>query len=376
MKKTLLIAPLDTKGRYRGGISVYAQTILDNKKLFEDKGIVFTPLNNCIVNRKYGTNGKFSFPNIWNFLKAKKAIKKALKQQDFDTIYINTSFGISLLKDLYTLNKKIKRNYRVVLHIHFADIDRILTKNKLLRHLILKNLKSRVTHIVSLSSVLKTQLVDCGFDAKNISVLYNYFDPNLFTTNSEFILNKYKGAERPITNFLFVGSLDKRKGFYDLVTAFQELNPEKSKLIICGNPNDENAKKVLDRAISNPIFKYCGYVAGNEKSKIFSQSDVLVLPSYGEGLPITILEALHFGMPIITTKVGAIPEIINENFGTLLLPGDTADLKNSIMYYSGLSNSDLKAISLRCITESEKYSFSIFASKLVEIIATAKGVNS
>lgn len=248
--------------------------------------------------------------------------------------------------------------------------------NKLLRHLILKNLKSRVTHIVSLSSVLKTQLVDCGFDAKNISVLYNYFDPNLFTTNSEFILNKYKGAERPITNFLFVGSLDKRKGFYDLVTAFQELNPEKSKLIICGNPNDENAKKVLDRAISNPIFKYCGYVAGNEKSKIFSQSDVLVLPSYGEGLPITILEALHFGMPIITTKVGAIPEIINENFGTLLLPGDTADLKNSIMYYSGLSNSDLKAISLRCITESEKYSFSIFASKLVEIIATAKGVNS
>lgn len=376
MKKTLLIAPLDTKERYRGGISVYAQSILDNKKLFEDNGIVFTPLNNCIVNRKYGTNGKFSFPNIRNFFKAKKAIKKALKQQSFDTIYINTSFGVSLLKDLYTLSKKYKKKYRVVLHIHFAEIDSILTKNRLLHHLILKNLKRRVSHIISLSSVLKTQLVDCGFDAKSISVLYNYFDPNLLTTNPEFIGNKYKGAERPITNFLFVGSLDKRKGFYDLVTAFQELDPEKSKLIICGKPNDENAKKVLDRAISNPIFKYCGYVTGNEKSKIFSQTDVLVLPSYGEGLPITILEALHFGMPIITTKVGAIPEIINENIGTLLLPGDVVGLKNSLKYYSELSNSNLKAISLRCMMDSEKYSFPIFASKLVEIIAMTKDVNS
>ena len=102
----------------------------------------------------------------------------------------------------------------------------------------------------------------------------------------------------------------------------------------------------------------------------------MVLPSYGEGLPITILEALHFGMPVITTKVGAIPEIINENIGTLLLPGDVIGLKNSLKYYSELPNSNLKAISLRCMMESEKYSFPIFASKLVEIIAMTKGVNS
>lgn len=364
MKKILFIAPLDTKDRFRGGITSYGETIVNNQQFFNNNQVVFTPFNNCVINRKTGTNGRLSFSNFLNYLKSKKLLAKELKANKYDAIYLNTSYGISLLKDLMTIKRSYLKKYQVFLHIHFADLTSILTKQKIIRKLIEKQLKTKVTTIISLSKGLKDELINRGYSENSIDVLYNYFDPKLSLTDISKIKEKNATKKRKVV-FLFVGSLDNRKGFYDLVEVFKQINSEKAKLIICGKPNDDKAQLLLDEIKDNDTFEYRGYVSGEQKNQAFKDADVFVLPSYGEGLPITILEAFRFGLPVISTNVGAIPEIINERLGTIIHPGNLGELRTTINKYI---ETDLLDLSLNCLKESEKYTFEKFSQNLLKII--------
>lgn len=363
MKNILFIAPLDPKDRFKGGITSFAQTIVNNKNVFNDEHVDFTPFNNCLVNRKSGTNGKFSFSNFWNFAKTKRKMSKELKNNKYDALYINTSYGISLLKDLMTIKKSYAKKYKIFLHIHFADLSSIFTKRKIIRNIIEKQLKTKITTIITLSTSLKRELINNGFDENTIEVLYNYFDPNLPLTSINDI--KAKSFDGKKKTFLFVGSLDARKGFYDLVNVFKKLDHNKTKLIICGKPNDNRSQSLLDTIRDNELFEYRGYVSGEDKNKSFRDADVFILPSYGEGLPITILESFRFGLPVISTNVGAIPEIINDSLGTIVHPGNLQELKTAINAYI---ENDILTLSLNCLKESEKYTFDRFSFNLLTII--------
>ena len=73
---------------------------------------------------------------------------------------------------------------------------------------------------------------------------------------------------------------------------------------------------------------------GAEKDRIMATSDVLVLPSYFEGMPICILEAMTYAIPVITTPVGGIPEIMTDGIeGTFITPGDKKALAQAIDMY-------------------------------------------
>lgn len=362
MKNILFIAPFDTKNRFKGGITSFAETIIKNNDKFENEGFHFVPFNNCIVNRKAGTNGKFSFLNFLNFLKTRKMLSRELRNKNYDAIYLNTSFGISLLKDLMTLKKRYIKKCKVFLHIHFADLNSIFTSNSFIRKHIFKQIMSKISTIVSLSTSLKKDLIKIGFKEDHIEVLYNYFSPELPSLTSSDIVQKNENCSR---NFLFVGSLDERKGFYDLIYVFENIKRNDVKLIICGKPNDSKSQNTLNRISGNPIFDYRGYVDGFEKNKAFMDSDVFILPSYGEGLPITILEAFRFGLPVISTNVGSIPEILNEQLGTIIHPGNLTELSNAIEKYS---NNNLKNIKENCLKESEKYTFDAFSKNFIKII--------
>lgn len=364
MKKILFIAPLDTKDRFKGGITSFGETIVHNQRFFNSNQVVFIPFNNCLINRKAGTNGKLSLSNFLNYLKSRKMLAKELKRNKYDAIYVNTSYGISLLKDLMTIKKSYSERYEVYLHIHFADLSSILTKRKIIKKLIEKQLKTKITVMISLSKSLKNELTIRGYNEESIEVLYNYFNPDLPLISIADIKLKHaqKGKK---TTFLFVGSLDNRKGFYDLVEVFKGINGNEAKLVICGEPNDDKAQSLLEMIKTYDAFEYRGYVSGEKKNQAFKDADVLVLPSYGEGLPITILEAFRFGLPVISTNVGAIPEILNEKLGTLIRPGNREELKTAIEHFIG---TDFLDLSLNCLKESEKYTFDNFSKSLLKIV--------
>jgi glycosyltransferase involved in cell wall biosynthesis len=77
-----------------------------------------------------------------------------------------------------------------------------------------------------------------------------------------------------------------------------------------------------------------GWVSGEKKTTLLQESDVYVLPSYFEAMPLSILEAMSYGLPVIATTVGGVPEIVkNGKNGFLITPGDKKELAKSIKMF-------------------------------------------
>ena len=79
------------------------------------------------------------------------------------------------------------------------------------------------------------------------------------------------------------------------------------------------------------MISYEGWISGEHKIRLLNQANAYILPSYNEGLPISILEAMSYQLPIISTKVGGIPEIVKDGVnGYLIEPGNKQQLKSAI----------------------------------------------
>jgi glycosyltransferase involved in cell wall biosynthesis len=135
--------------------------------------------------------------------------------------------------------------------------------------------------------------------------------------------------------FLFLGRIADHKGVFDLVkviTSEQELLRGKCKFLIGGNHEVERLKKEIETGGISDLVEYIGWVENGEKEKYFCMSDYFILPTYEEGMPMTILEAFSYGKPVITTPVGSIPEVVEHNKnGILFTPGDLDQLKKIIL---------------------------------------------
>ncbi|WP_101689932.1 glycosyltransferase family 4 protein [Dysgonomonas massiliensis] len=155
------------------------------------------------------------------------------------------------------------------------------------------------------------------------------------------IVNKAKQFEKQEAVFplklLFLGLIGKRKGVFDLlqvVSDNKELLREKVNIFIGGNGLTEELKSFIYKNGIDDIVFYEGWVQGEHKARLLEMSDIYILPSYNEGLPISILEAMSYGLPIISTNVGGIPEVVCNNINGLIIEaGDLKAILNSILFF-------------------------------------------
>lgn len=125
---------------------------------------------------------------------------------------------------------------------------------------------------------------------------------------------------------LFLGLLCKEKGIYDLLEVISENKKAYGGNLIfrfAGNGNVVDVLNTIKRLKIDDIVFYEGWVSGKEKIKLLNEADVYILPSYYEGLPISILESMSYHLPIISTNVGGIPEIVKDGVnGFIIEPGN------------------------------------------------------
>lgn len=142
---------------------------------------------------------------------------------------------------------------------------------------------------------------------------------------------------------LFLGALVDAKGIFDLLEVFA-VNRDRwcgrVRLTIGGDGETERLKTYISEHRLEELVEFLGWVDGNLKEELFASNHVLILPSYAECLPMSILEAMGHGMAVISTPVGGIPEMIypGEN-GILFKPGDKQAMSAAIDCY--LLNPDL-----------------------------------
>ena len=136
-------------------------------------------------------------------------------------------------------------------------------------------------------------------------------------------------------HLLYMGQITKAKGVFDLVEMIAEnKNFYRGKLILDIGGGMYDADKLSNFVFDNKmddIVHLHGWLTGKAKTKMFNFADAYILPSYVEGVPISILEAESYGLPILSTNVGGIPNVVDEGKNAFLFrPGDKQEMKIAI----------------------------------------------
>jgi len=136
-------------------------------------------------------------------------------------------------------------------------------------------------------------------------------------------LQRVRRAQEPA--LLFVGDLIRAKGLHDLLRAFGRVAPRFPRLkLICagGQPPADMIQLVAQLGLQQRVV--CpGWLGPERLHAEFSRATVFALPSYAEGMPMALLEAMSWGLPVIATPVGGVPQVLEDGMnGLLVAPGD------------------------------------------------------
>ena len=194
---------------------------------------------------------------------------------------------------------------------------------------IIKALNSLV-RVISVSNYTKTELVQRGIDSEKIFPIYNL--PPI-SKGAET-----HSSEQPDSNvhLLAPGFIASFKGFSVLVNAMKEVTQQNKNvhLTITGDgPQRKTLEKMTEKFGITPYVKFAGNISFSDLFQFYSRSDIVVLPSiYPEPFGRVALEAMFFGKPVVASKVGGIPEIIeDQKTGLLVPPNDSGKLAKGIL---------------------------------------------
>ena len=208
---------------------------------------------------------------------------------------------------------------KVVYHMHgggFGDFSRKHPQA-------VRRLLEKCDVVIALSDYWKS-FFESELHFKNVVVVKNVI--------AEPVINPNKTT---CFSLLFLGLLGQNKGIYDLLDCLNEhksVFSGKLKLFVGGNGEISKVTQIISKYGLSDIVSFEGWVSGDKKIELLNKVDAYILPSYHEGLPISILEAMSYSLPIISTNVGGIPEILkNGENGFIMSPGDKDAMYRAIL---------------------------------------------
>jgi glycosyltransferase involved in cell wall biosynthesis len=222
----------------------------------------------------------------------------------------------------------------VVAHLHGSEMEQFYGEQPRWRQRLICSQLQRCHTVLVLSrswGEFVTQISPCA----NVVELPNYVRLPELTPRL---------GGRGTVDVLFLGLVGRRKGVYDLLRALAIALPRAPalRLRIGGNGDIEQAQRLADEFHLADTVEFLGWVTGAQKDSLLANADAYVLPSHNEGLPMSVLEAMSFGLPVITTNVGGIPELLTSGQdGLLVSPGDIDALAEALVTLaldSGLRN--------------------------------------
>lgn len=358
--KLLLCSPyLQLPGIIPGGINVWANNILKYRETVEsDINVIpvsfdrrnYVSVDSNIVKRMYlGVKEYFS------------AIKDAIGKMDSEKpelMHVCTSASISLTKDIILVNAARKRHIKSIVHFHFGRIQELARKQNWEWKLV-KRIVQTADAIVTMD--MKSYQTLTGLGYKNI-----HYCPNPLSMAVMSQIQKEKSiVERIPGKLLFVGHVLPSKGVYELMNACKQFDG--IELHIIGKAEEPVRSELLQMASEKDggtWLKMRGEIPHDEVLREMMSAVAFVFPSYTEGFPNVILEAMACGCPIVTTTVGAIPEMLDIEHG--FNHGICVEPQNAHAFAEGLRKmiSDLSYASA-CAEKAEKRVNEMYAVPVV-----------
>lgn len=306
-KKVLVVA---TSRKTRGGITsvIKAHETGEQWKKFHCKWIETHRDGSKLIKVLYAIKGSILFISYLPF---------------YDIIHFHVSFQGSLIRKYYFSKIARLAHKKILVHFHPPTPDVLF--NPLNTHKY-KELFGTADKVLVLSEEWKKLLYKQLNVKENVEVLYNPCPQiNNILSDNEKRNNRY---------ILFAGTLIERKGYQCLIKAFAQIASSYPtwKLILAGNGELHTAQALIKQCHVEKQVKLTGWMNKKQIKKLYQNASIFCLTSSGEGFPMAVLEAWAYGIPVITTLVGGLPDIVREEENAL-----TFDFDNNLKLTNQLS---------------------------------------
>lgn len=266
------------------------------------------------------------YKKIMFFVNAYGKIKNYIRKNKPDVVHIHMSYRGSYTRAKAIHKLCLKYKILTIIHLHGSEFEKWFNSCNEKKQKEIRQFMRETGAFIVLG------------DKWNETIKRIEPDCNTMVVENAIKIPEYKAKlEKGKCRFLFMGVLIKRKGVQDLIKAAKQVLEKHPEINICyeiaGTGEEENnLKELVKKNKLEKYFEFTGWIDGKKKEECYKRSTVMVLPSYNEGLPIAILEAISYGLPVIATDVGDIAAAVhNGKNGYLISPGDINALADSIV---------------------------------------------
>ena len=185
--------------------------------------------------------------------------------------------------------------------------------------------------VLTKSLQLRQQAMAMGVEPSKVHVVRNGCDSNVFFVRDSIAARSDLNIPASAELILFVGRMDRSKGIFELFDAFTELSVARPNLrLTYVGDGPELASLQAKGHAANGRVRFAGACAAPEVAQWLAAANLLALPSYAEGCPNVIIEALNCGRPVVATNVGGIPELVDSRCGLLVPPRQVEALRDAL----------------------------------------------
>ena len=310
MVKILLISPLPREVG-GGGIGTWTKHYFESD--IATRNVIDIVDTKVIGNRLYNFTKKNLLEEYKRIKKILGQLKSKLKQNRYDIVHINTSCSTGGMFRDYLCIKLIKKTQsKIILHCHCDTKHRV---QRGISTMLFKRICRLSDKIFSLNKSSHEHIKRLtGLES---SLIPNFIDGEVINeTESRPIADNIK-------NIIFVGHIMKSKGCDDIISVAREMSHINFKMV--GFLSEE-----IRMLKSSENVEFIGEISKQRVFEEMVKADLLLFPTHTEGFPNVVLEAMACGLPIISTPVGAIPDMIEDKGGILVDVGDVDGIVNAI----------------------------------------------
>lgn len=246
------------------------------------------------------------------------AFVHVLRSRRIDVVYLHTCSGATFYRQMLDFAAARMLGAKTIWHLHGGRFDKFLDELRGLRRLAVRHALERADRVIVLGKNWQRVIEDFAPAAQTVVV-----------QNAVDVSPQAHDLPPDDRRCIFVGDLSPQKGVDDLLeAAARDLQDAELRIIGAGSQNRHHE---LDARITafgaRGRIKLLGAIPQHQVQAELRQAALFVLPSYGEGLPVAMLEAMAAGVPVVVSNVGAIPEVVRDGReGFLIQPGDRSAL--------------------------------------------------
>ncbi|MDA0989288.1 MAG: glycosyltransferase family 4 protein [Verrucomicrobia bacterium] len=294
-----------------GGVAIFCQSI---------QSALGPDVDYLTIGRRTGESGSMS-TTLQRLRRDAAAVRAATASGRYDVLHVNPSLTPkAMIRDGNHIRLATRNQTHAVAFFHGWDpkVQRLVQR---FGRLFMRATFYKSRALIVLASEFREQLRQMHCPTP-VHLMATVVPDDVMAQAATAVDQRFAAHQHGVFRLLFLSRIEPEKGIFETLDAFailQKTHPN-MELVVAGSGSalDAARQRVAERGLQRVNFT--GYITGEDKHRAFREADVFLFPTaHGEGMPISLLEAMAYGLPIITCPVGGIRDFfVDHKMGTLI----------------------------------------------------------